>query len=319
MSTRLFKSALVLSGGSARALSHLGVLEVIQKRKMEVDLIVGSSMGAIIGGLYAYYRDPSKVIARLGGVFNSELFIQTASAVAPDNHPQLGPDGFFSRFIWLFKKGVYYTHTMLRKEMVPEALYEEIIGTLIPDILIEDLPIPFACSAMDLLTGDEIIITKGPLRTAAAASSAIPGLFPVVEIEGRPLVDGGWVDNVPVAPAIALGAHFVMAVDATLEVPGLTEYPQSAIEVVFRCNEITRIILTRQRKSRADVLVSPPIGELFWADFRAMDRCIELGKKAFEEAVPEILKKQALRRSLTLNGLVHPARTRGWRHPFIIS
>ncbi len=318
MSGRLFKSALVLSGGSARALSHLGVLEVIQRRKMEVDLIVGSSMGALIGGLFAYYRDPARIIARLGGVFKSDLFIRTSSVIAAEEHPQLGPDGFFNRFIWLFRKGVYYTHTMIRKEMVPEGLYEEIIAALVPDIFIEDLPIPFACVAMDLLTGDEIIISKGPLRRAIAASSAIPGLFPVVEIDGRPLVDGGWVDNVPVAPAIALGAHFVIAVDATLEISGMAEYPQSAIEIVFRCNEITRVVLTRHRKSLADVLVSPQIGQLFWADFKSMDRCIEIGRNAFEKAIPEIVRKKAIRRALTINGLLHPARISGWRHPFSI-
>ncbi len=316
MSGRLFKTALVLSGGSARALSHLGVLDVIQRRKMEVDLIVGSSMGALIGGLYAYYRDPSRVIARLGGVLKSDLFIRTSSAIAAEEHPQIGPDGFFNRFVWLFRKGVYYTHTMIRKEMVSEELYEEIIGALVPDILIEDLPVPFACVAMDLMTGEEIVITKGPLRQAIAASSAIPGLFPVVEIDGRPLVDGGWVDNVPVAPAIALGAHFVIAVDATLEISGIAEYPQSAIEIVFRCNEITRIVLTRHRKSHADVLVSPHIGQIFWADFKAIDRCMEIGRKAFEEAMPEILSKKAIRRAMTLNGLLHPARVSGWRHTF---
>ncbi len=251
MFAKRFKTALALSGGSARALSHLGVLERIEREKIPVDMIVGSSMGAVIGGLYAYYRDSATVADRLRRVFQSELFVKAASLVAEDTAHPVGTDRFFNRFMWLFRKGFYYTHSMLHTALVSEDLYEEIIGTLVPDTLIEDLPIPFASVAMDLLSGEEIVIAKGPLRRALAASSAIPGILPVVEIDGRPLVDGGWVDNVPVAPAIALGAHFVIAVDATLEMSGMADTPQSAMEIVFRCNEITRIVLTRHRKSHA--------------------------------------------------------------------
>ncbi len=317
MFAKPFKTALALSGGSARALSHLGVLERMERQKIPIDLIVGSSMGAIIGGLYAYYRDSATVADRLRRVFESELFVKTAAQAADDGTHPVGPDGFFNRFMWLFRKGFYYTHSMLHTELVSEDLYNEIIGTLVPDTLIEDLPVPFASVAVDLMSGEEIVITKGSLRRALAASSAIPGILPVIEINGRPLVDGGWLDNVPVAPAVALGAHFVIAVDATLEVSGL-DYPQSALEIVFRCNEITRIILTRHRKSYADVLISPEVGQLFWADFSAIDRCVEAGRLAFDKKAWDILKKGALRRSLTLHGLIHPARLGEWRHPFSI-
>lgn len=318
MSKSHFKSALVLSGGSARALAHLGVIEELERRKIEIDMIVGASMGAIIGGLYAYYGDADVVIAKLRELFASDVFLKSASAVSDDGGGQPGQDGFFNRFIQLFRRGVYYTHSMVRSELVSEDLYSEIFEMLMPDILIEDLPVPFAAVTMDLVTGDEIVITKGPLRRAVAASSAIPGIFPVIEINGRPLVDGGWVDNVPVAPAIALGAHFVLAVDATLEIPGMTVYPQAAIEIAFRCNEITRILLTRHRKSYADALVAPEIGQMFWADFSALDACMAVGRKAFKENVSTILKKAALRRYLTGWGSIHPCRVGEWRHPFLI-
>lgn len=317
MPKRRFQSALVLSGGSARGLSHLGVIEEIEHRDMAVDLIVGSSMGALIGGLYAYYRDVGQVSSRLRNFFGSHQFLKISATVLDERSQQPGQDGFFNRFIWLFRKGVYYTHSVLKSEIVQHDIYRDIIETLIPDIPIEELPTRFAAIAMDLLTGEEVVLTRGSLRNAVAASSAIPGLFPVIEIDGRPLIDGGWVDNVPVAPAIALGAHFVVAVDATLEIDGL-EYPQSAIETVFRCNEITRIILTRQRKSRADVLLVPAIGPMFWADFAAIDRCIVAGRKAFSENARKISRKTAVRRGLTLEGLIHPARTREWKHPFLI-
>lgn len=318
MSGRRFKSALVLSGGSARGLSHLGVLERLERHRVKIDMIVGSSMGSIIGALYAYYRDPSMVVARLRRVFESDLFTRTVTMVAAEDTPQLGADGFFNRFMWLFRKGVYYTHSMLRTELISVELYEEIMAILIPDARIEELPIPFAAIAMDLMTGEEIVITRGSLRSAVAASSAIPGLLPAVRMNERWLVDGGWVDNVPVAPAIALGAHFTVAVDATLEVPGMSVYPQSALEILFRCNELTRIILTRHRKSYADVMIAPEIGPLFWADFRAIDKCMEAGRKAYDQEGWNILKKIALRRSVTLQGIIHPGRVGDWKHPFLI-
>lgn len=318
MPGRGFTPALVLSGGSARGLVHLGVLEEIERRQMKFGLIVGSSMGAIVGGLYAYYRDAETVTARLRSLFGSESFLKVASNIVDDSASQLSVDGFFNRFMWLFRKGVYYTHSMLKTELVSEDAYRQIIGRLVPDTRIEDLPIPFAAVAMDLTTGEEIVITKGSLRDAVAASSAIPGLFPAVEMNGRVLIDGGWVDNVPVAPAIALGAHFVLAVDTTLEVPGLVMYPQSALEIVFRCNELTRIWLTRQRKSRADVLITPEIGKLFWADYTGLEKCVLAGQKAFVDNVGTIYRRLALRRLLTLRGALHPARRGQWRHPFSI-
>ncbi len=313
-----FKSALALSGGSARALSHLGVIQEIERRKLKFDLIVGTSMGAVIGGLYAYYGDSTKVLERLKNLFESELFLKTTSNAVDENHVSSGPDGFFNRFIWLFRKGVFLSHTMLRMELVAEDLYGELFATLMPDVLIEELPVRFAAVAMDLQTGEEIILTRGSLRRAVAASSSIPGMFPVIEINGRTLVDGGWADNVPAAPAIAMGAHFVLASDATLDVHGMATQPRSAMEVLFRCNEMTRILLTRHRQSAADVLIVPEIGDIFWADFKSLDHCLAAGRKAFDQKASTILNQMLLRRFQTFEGAIHPGRVRKWRHQFLI-
>ena len=313
-----FKSALVLSGGSARALSHLGVIQEIERSGLSFELIVGTSMGAVIGGLYACYEDSAKVKERVKRSFESELFVKAASNVVEENPVYFNQDGFFNRFIWLFRRGVLYTQTMLRMELITADMYERLIAALIPDVLIEDLPVRFAAVAMDLMTGEEVVLTKGSLRAAVAASSSIPGFFPAVQINGRLLVDGGWTNNVPAAPAVALGAHFVLAVDATLEISGMVPSPRSAMEVLFRCNEITRILLTRHRKSAADVLIVPQIGDIFWADFGSIEHCMSAGRKAVEENLSEILKQVLLRRLRTLGGVVHPGRTGQWGHPFLI-
>lgn len=313
----LFRSALALSGGSARGLSHLGVIQEIERRNLQFDLIVGTSMGALIGGLYASLGRSDMVIDSLKKLFDSKLFVKAASGVDEDSSV-VGPDGFFNRFTWLFRQGVFYTRTILQMELVSENLFTELLAMVVPDVLIEDLPVPFAAVAMDMFTGEEIVLTKGPLRRAIAASSSIPGIFPPVQVDGRILVDGGWTDNVPAAPAIALGAHFVLAVDATVDVAGIATNPRSALEVLFHCNEITRILLTRHRKSPADVLIVPQIGDLYWADFRSLDHCLAAGREVFEQNASNIRKQMLLRRVRTLEGAIHPGRPGEWKHPLII-
>ncbi|MFP5212137.1 MAG: patatin-like phospholipase family protein [Acidobacteriota bacterium] len=312
-----FKTALVLSGGASRALAHLGVIEEMQRHDLKMDMIVGTSMGAVVGALYAYYGDAASVIERMQAFVQSDTLSRAIISAAEDV-PEVGPDGFFNRFVWLFRKGMYYTHSIIRTTLVTEEIYEEIMHGVLPDLNIEDLAIPFAAITMDLMTGEEVVIRKGSLRKAVLASAAIPGILPAVRIHGRTLVDGGWLDNVPVGPAIAMGAHFVLGVDAGLDVLGLGPPPLSALENVFRCNEISRIHLTNQRKIHADVLLYPEIGPLHWANFKAIDRCVAAGRAAFIDRQPQVLRAMRRRRLLTLGGILHPARRdESWRHPFI--
>ncbi|MGA2027403.1 MAG: patatin-like phospholipase family protein [Syntrophobacteraceae bacterium] len=313
-----FKSALVLSGGSARALSHLGVIQEIERRNLKFDLIVGTSMGAVIGGMYACFGDSARVIERLKNLFESELFLKTSSIAVDEDSVFTGSYGLIQRFMWLFRQGVFYTRTMLKMELVAYDLYDGLLSMLIPEVLIEDLPVPFAAVAMDLRTGEEIVLTKGSLRRAIAASSSIPGIFPPIRINERMLVDGGWADNVPAVPAIVLGAHFVLAVDATLDVAGIAAYPKSAMGVMLRCDEITRILLNRHRKSAADVLIVPETGDIFWADFKSLDYCLAAGRKVFQQNAPTVYNQLLLRRFRTLKGAIHPGRTGGWKHPLVI-
>ncbi len=312
-----FKTALVLSGGSARALTHLGALDELLENGIVPDVIVGTSMGAIIGALYVYYRDMHKVKTAVHGLVESDLFLRTISA-ASEERADNDHDGFFNRFLGLFRKGVYYTHSLTRSALVPEETYLEIITDLIPDCSIQELPCKFAAIAMDPATGEEIVMTRGSLVNAVSASAAIPGILPQVEYQGRMLVDGGWLDNVPVAPAIALGAHFVLALDASLDVPGLGPMPTAAIEHVFRCNEITRIRLMQHRKRHADALVTPWIGETNWSHFSCIDRCSTAGRDAVRKALPQIRTQIFRRRLRTLGGRIHPGRRGGWKHPFTV-
>jgi NTE family protein len=316
MRTRMFKTALVLSGGGSRALAHLGALDEFLKRNMQIDLVVGASMGAIIGGLYAYYGDVLTASAKIREFLESELFVYHFSK-ATDNTLETASESLIDRYVGWFKKGIYYTHSIVKSALVSEETYLEVMSHLIPSHPMEKLNLPFAAVAMDIATGEEIVLRTGCLRKAVSASLAIPGILPPVQYDGRLLVDGGWADNVPSAPAIAMGAHFVIGVDASTQLHELGPMPASALDLLHRSNDITRILLNRERRKCADVLLTPEIGYLHWADFTYVDHCIRAGKRVVSKNLWHIRMKALKRRAHSLGGWIHPARKPSCRRPMV--
>ena len=311
-----FKTALVLSGGGSRALAHLGILDEIVKHNIQVDLITGTSMGAIIGGLYAYYQDVSTVSEKLSNFLQSDLFIKTLSQ-ATENETEDASENLINRFLTLLRKGIYYTHSIVRSTLVSEEAYLDVMSQLMPDDPIEELALPFAAVALDIVNGEEIVLRTGSLRRAVSASVAIPGILPGIRYDGRCLVDGSWVDNVPAAPAIAMGAHFVIGVDTSSQIGELGPLPSTALDTLHRCNDITRIYLSQQRRVCADVQLVPALGHLYWADFTRTENCIKAGHKVVRKNIGRIKRRRVLRRFMTFNGALHPARRRRCRHPLV--
>jgi NTE family protein len=177
---------LVLSSGGARGAAHIGVLKVLEEHQIPIDLVVGSSIGAIIGGAYAAGVPASRI---------EEAWRKLdLRQVARSLRPTLPLHG------WSSGQG-------LRRFL------EELVG----DQRIEELPISFAAVATDLETGERVILKEGSLVEAIRASSSIPGLFVPVEHSGRFLADGGLVSPLPVDVARELGAAIVVAVDVNLK------------------------------------------------------------------------------------------------------
>lgn len=316
MKRELFKTALVLGGGGSRALAHLGVLDEILKNNIRIDLIVGTSMGAIVGGLYAYYGDVSAVSNKMRNFLQSDLFLNTLSGAAERNGEEEA-ESLLNRFLGLLRKGIYYTHSIVRSTLVSEETYLEVMSHLIPEHPIEQLALPFAAVAMDAVNGEEVVLRSGCLRKAVSASVAIPGILPPVQYDGRSLVDGGWADNVPTVPAIAMGAHFVISVDATSQIHELGPLPTSALDLLHRSNDIARILLSQERRACSDVLLIPSIGHLYWADFSSADLCIKAGHQVVLKNLWHIRRKRLVRKILSLYGWTHPARRSAWRRPLI--
>ncbi len=274
-----FKTALVLSGGAARGLAHIGTIAEMDRYKIDFDIIVGTSMGSIIGALYALYKSPKRIYEHVYDYLNSEIFQRNWLPVQEEETAEDGT-GFFHRFLVNLQKSIYYTRSLTRLSLIPAENYEEMINAMFEDIMIEDMPVKYGAVAVDLSTGEEVVICSGPLRKAIAASCAIPGVLPPIEIKGRLLVDGGGLDNLPIIPALEMGSSFVVASDASWDIKDLELEVRCALDVVFRTNDITRLYLNEIRRNMADLLIEPKVGHIQWTEFNRMAEVVAAGRKA---------------------------------------
>jgi len=173
---------------------------------------------------------------------------------------------------------------------------------VLPDIAIEDLPLPFAACALDLVSGEEVSLRRGSLREAVRASSAIPGLVPPVEHDGRLLADGGWVNKVPALHCYDLGADVVVGVDVSIRMQETRELKRG-YDVISRANACTEWALRRLQLGLCDLVVRPRVGLVHWADFDRAEELVAAGRKAMAERLPEL--EEALARE----------RRWGWMRP----
>ena len=197
---------LVLSGGGARGAAHIGVLKVLEELRVPVDLIVGTSMGSIVGGLYATGWTPAEIEDILAGIDFGTVFVDYPRR-ADETFRRKGDDREFLIPFKLRFKGwkPYLPQSFLGGQRLETLLRTlEIQATGARDF--DDFPIPFRAVAADLATGEAVIIDQGSLATAMRASMAVPGMFAPVTMGERQLVDGGSASNLPIGIAQDLGA-----------------------------------------------------------------------------------------------------------------
>jgi NTE family protein len=281
------KICLALGGGAARGLAHLGVLKVFEDAHVPIHMIAGTSLGAMMGGLYAAKPDAAYWMERVDQFLRSFVsrkrrldFIRKLEQ--PNNHNH----GFFNDMSFLIRKGYFWGVTATQSAFVAEQEYQDLIYPLIPDIPIEQTTIPFACVATDIRNGKRVMYSTGSLRTAISASCALPGIFPPVKDNGMLLVDGGWVERVPVICAWEMGADIVIAVDVSSDVELFEE--KSGLDIVLRADAVTRIYLNEILVRNADVVIHPAVGGTHWADFSDPKEMYKQGETAALEKLISI-------------------------------
>lgn len=259
------KICLALGGGAARGLAHLGVLKVFEDAAIPIHMISGTSLGALIGGLYASRPDAAYWMGRVDQFLRSFRSRKTRLEFLRKLEQPTNNHGFFSDMATIMRKGYFWGVTATKPAFIGEQEYRDLIYPLIPDIAIEELKIPFGCTATDIRFGKRVTYTSGRLRTAVSASCSLPGIFPPVRDRGMLLIDGGWVERVPVLCGRDMGADIVIGVDVSSEVAEFED--RSGLDIVLRADAVSRIYLNELMVAEADAVVHPDVGRTHWADF----------------------------------------------------
>lgn len=252
------KVALVLGGGAARGFAHVGVIRVLEQEKVPVDMVVGASVGSLIGAIWS-------------GEQNSFELEWTAFQLEKDDLLDYG-----------------LLTAVLGMGLARGEKLEAFVKGRVKAQNIEDLKIPFAAVAADLNWGEKVVLDRGPVARAVRASSAIPGVFQPVLHMGKLLVDGGVVDNVPIAVARQKGAELVIAVDISGSV-GNTNIT-NLVDVLLQATNVMFALNVEHSRRDADVLIRPAVGDVPMLDFTQKKRCMQAGIEAAQAAVPAIRK-----------------------------
>jgi NTE family protein len=270
------KIGLALGGGAARGIAHIGVIEVLERQGVPFHMVSGTSMGAIVGAVYLMEGSTSRLINRMYDFVESEAFKEADFEDLRERKDD-EDDSWFESMTGMIKRGYKYSLSVTRQSVISKEIFSGIINELVPDIRIEDLPSPFSAVSLDVVSGKEYIWSKGSLRNALWATSAIPGFFPPLEIDGMVLVDGAWTNSVPVHPCSDLGATKVIAVDISREVEELAEYKRG-ISLMMRSALVASRYLRQLQLKEADVVIRPDVGNIHWADFSNLEEVIQKGR-----------------------------------------
>lgn len=271
--------ALVLSGGGARGLAHVGVLQVIEAARVPVDMIVGTSMGAIVGGLYAAGMEPAELAEEVGSLDWGSLFQrseprQNLSQRLKEEDVEMAP------LIELgFRDGAFRLPTGAVSTRSLEVLLRRYTLATRHMATFDGLPTPFRAVATDMETGEAVVLEHGDLAGALRASMSVPGVFAPLEINGRLLGDGGLVNNLPVDVARRMGADVIIAVNIGTPLAG-----RDTLGTLLGMTTQMVNILTEQNVQRSiasltprDLLLAPPLGTITSADFGRGKALMDIG------------------------------------------
>ena len=286
---------LALSGGGARGLAHIGVLQVLKEHRIPVDFIVGTSMGSIVGGLYASGMSPDElktVISRIDWeeAFKDRILREERSfrrkrdddLYLIKNRPGISRDGL------KFPSGIIDGQDidlLLKRYTIPVVTVRDF----------DDLAVPFRAVAADLETGRAVVIGEGDLALAMRASMSIPVVFSPRVVKGGLLVDGGISSNLPIDVVREMGADIVIAVDISSPLKERREL-QSIFSIT---NQLTTIMTRRNTEDQIaslterDIFIRPDLGKISTASFDMAAEAIPKGRDAAAEAL-EYLKKYSV-------------------------
>jgi NTE family protein len=276
---------LVLGGGGARGTAHIGVLEVLERLRVPVDCVAGTSMGALVAGAWAGGVSPGQMRKRLARVDWSDLFDDNPSHAETNYRERRLAQSYYPGLEFgVTNDGIRAAHGVVGGQKI-KLFFNTLVGADRGERNIEDLALPVAIVATDIGTGEKVVFRSGELSAAMRASMSVPALLAPVPYRGRYLVDGGLVDNLPVDEVMA-ACHpdVVIAVDVGT--------PLAKPEDVTTLRAITGQtigVLTEQNSERSramlkagDIYIRPELGDITAADFNKFREGAESGRQAAE-------------------------------------
>lgn len=248
------KIGLALGAGGARGFAHVGVMQALENMNVPIDMIAGSSMGALVGALYCSGMETK--------------YVESLAVNLKRRH-------------WI-------DFTVPKMGFVNGNRIMEMIRFLTKQKNLEDLDVPLHVIATDVEKGERVVFKEGPTWEAVRGSISIPGIFVPHRYQGRLLIDAAVTDRVPIQAAKEMGADIVIAVDV-----GLYEKEtevKSIFDVIFQSIEIMEREIVRTRILDADVVIRPDVGHISSTAFTQIDDCVRLGREACEQVAEHIRK-----------------------------
>jgi NTE family protein len=289
------KVGLVLGGGGARGAAHIGVLKELERLRVPIHAIAGTSMGAIVGGLYASGMTAEELEQLVGSLDWADAFKDRTNRQSKSFRRKQDDTAFPIPFeVGVGKGGLQLPRGLVQGQKLQLILREKLLP--VSNIHhFDDLPTPFRAVAADIATGEEHVMEQGDLAVAIRASMSAPGVFAPVEIDGRILVDGGLVGNVPVDVARDLDVDVIIAVD--VEFPLYN--PDDLSSALAITEQMLTILIRKETRRRLDdlcpqdILIRPDLGEFGSANFQMIADTIEPGIEAARAKAP-LLQNLAL-------------------------
>lgn len=268
-------------GGGARGLAHIGVLDVLQKNGLSPDVVVGTSMGAVIGGLFAAGFSPMKLEEMM-----KELSLD--NFIERPNLPFLPKKPY--GIIDFFLLETYRARLQKKLNHDKEDKIEKQLRSTVGNICIEDLPVIFACNAVDLVSGKEIVFKEGKLYKALRATISLPVVFEPLRMDNMLLVDGGVLNNAPVETARKLGADKTVLVDIHRPLKEVsTQEIKNTIQLIQRMVETMAADVTVEKIKQADFVVRVDL-DVDSFDFSSPSELIKAGESSATENLNNLKK-----------------------------
>jgi NTE family protein len=248
------KIGLALGSGGARGFAHLGVIKVLTDHNIPIHFIAGSSMGALVASFFAAGHDIDRLY----------------------------------KLAMAFKRKYYLDFTVPKMGFVAGNRVKELVKVFTQGKNIEDLDIPIAIVATDLLKGEKVVFRKGSISEAVRASISIPGIFVPEKMNGKLLVDGGVIDRVPVSVVREMGANLIIAVDVSHV--KINEEITSIFDVILQSIDIMQNELVKNREIASDVMIRPHVENFSSRAFTNIEEIIKIGEEEALLVLPNILE-----------------------------